>query len=103
MEKWADCLISHVRYDDAETQIDQVRARADHGDKLGEPSEVTRRRVVALLKNGTTFMTIYKSTTDSDRWTEGAAVRIVRIDDTDYIRTDADQAKQDNLGNLPRF
>jgi hypothetical protein len=103
MAKWADYLISAVRYNQAGTHIDRVMSHPDNGDSVGTGSEVTRQRVVALLDGGTTFMTIYKNPNDSNKWVRGAEVGIVTIDGTKYIRTDADKTKLDNLGDLPTF
>jgi hypothetical protein len=101
--KWADYLISAVRYNAAETHITVVRCHPDNGDSVGSASERARERVVALLDGGTTFMTIYQNPDDTTKWKKGAEVRVVTIDGTKYIRTDADRIKADNLGDLPRF
>jgi hypothetical protein len=36
-DKWADYLISAVRYDAAGTHIDKVRVHEDEGEKVGPP------------------------------------------------------------------
>lgn len=36
MEKWADYLISEVRYNSQHTHIDQVKIHEDNGDSVGE-------------------------------------------------------------------
>jgi len=101
-DKWADYLISAVRYNAAETHIDQVRCHTDQGDSVGSPVNKARQTVVASIESGTTYATIYKDS-NSSSWNRGADVRVVRIDGTNYIRTDADKTKMDNLGNLPRY
>jgi hypothetical protein len=100
-DKWADYLISAVRYNDEETHIDQVRAHVDEGDNAGSATTTARSTVVERLEPGYTFVTIYKGS--NDRWQKGAQVRVVVIDDEKFIRTDADATKADNLGNLPTF
>jgi len=37
------------------------------------------------------------------KYVRGEDVRVVEIDGAKYIRTDANKAKADNLGTLPRF
>lgn len=100
-EKWADYLISAVRYNDAETHIEMVRVHEDEGDKVGSSTTWERSSVVASLEAGYTFMTITESS-DSE-WRRGAKVGIITVGGTKYIRTDADETPEDNLDSLPRF
>lgn len=100
-DKWADYLISAVRYNAAETHIDKVQVRQDEGDSVGSPSTVERTTVVSRLEAGYTFVTIVKGA--NDKWQRGAKVRIVTVKGKKYIRTDADATEEDNLGSLPRF
>jgi len=100
-DKWADYLISAVRYNAAETHIEKVQVRLDNGDSVGPPSEWTRSEVITRLEAGYSFVTIVLGS--NDKWLKGATVRIVVIHGEKFIRTDADRTKEDNLGNLPRF
>lgn len=100
-DKWADWLISAVRYNAAETHIDKVRAHVDTGDSVGSPGEMMRTRVVELLDEGTTFVTIVKG--EDGKWKRGALVQTIKVSGAIYIRTDADSTASDNLGSLPRF
>jgi len=52
-----------------------------------------------LLFDG--FKTIYK--TDAGKWKMGEDVRIVKVGNEEFIRTDANSKAADNLGNLPEF
>lgn len=97
---WADYLISKVRYNERETHIVRVIAHIDKGETLGPGVERTREEIVGLLGVGYTFVTIFKQ---AGTWRQGAPVRVVTIDGEKYIRTDADNTKADNLGELPRF
>jgi hypothetical protein len=99
-DKWADYLISAVRYNAAGTHIEKVRVHVDNADSVGPASEWTRSKVIAQLEAGYSFVTILKS---NGKWQKGATVRIVVIHGEKFIRTDADQTKEDNLGGLPRF
>ena len=100
--KWADYLISAVRYNYDGSHIDQVRSHPDNGATVGAGTEVTRAQVVRLLESGSTFVTITWSPT-SNSWNRGAEVRVVTISGEKFIRTDRDATKRDNLGQLPTF
>lgn len=56
-DKWADYLISAVRYNAAGTHIDQVMVRPDNGNTVGAGAPAPRIRVVNLILAGTTFAT----------------------------------------------
>jgi hypothetical protein len=100
--KWADYLISAVRYNSAGTHIDKVRVHPDYGDKVGPGAEYTRTRVVSLIGTGNTFATITRSAA-GQQWNLGAKVAILQIDGAQYLRTRPDRTKADNLDNLPTF
>ncbi len=100
MSKWADYLISAVRFNDADTHIIKVKAHVDNGDTVGVGFEMARSDVVAYIDAGKTFSTIYSA---DGKWNLGASVKTVTIDGTRYIKTRADGTKADNLDNLPRF
>jgi hypothetical protein len=99
-DKWADYLISAVRYNDKDTHIVAVQVDVD-GETVGAPTLKSRQEVAALLSKGSTICTIFKG--PNGRWSQGAKVEIVKVDGEEYIRTDADKIKADNLGQLPRF
>jgi hypothetical protein len=99
-DKLADYLISAVRYDQAETHIEAVQVRTDDGEKVSQPSRLTRNNVITMLGEGSMFITIYAK---DDKWHRGATVKTVVIDGGTWIRTDADKTKADNLGDLPRY
>ena len=101
MEKWADYLISAVRYNPEHTRIIKVREHEDLGDKVGQATEVTRQEVISKIKQGKKYMTIFR--TKDGKWKRGEEVHILTIDGEEFIRTDANKIKADNLGNLPEF
>jgi hypothetical protein len=101
--KWADYLISAVRYNAEKTHINRVRLHEDLGeDKMGTAVETSRSLVVANIKNGKTYMTVSKNET-TGKYEKGEDVGIVTVNDTEYIRTDANSVASDNLGKLPEF
>jgi hypothetical protein len=100
-DQWAEFLISAVEYSDAPRHIARVAMRLDRGDKVGPKVEMSRPVVMAWLRAGYTVATIYKGS--DNKWQKGADVAIVTRDGKPYIRTDADNKAQDNLGELPGF
>lgn len=100
MVKWADFLISEVRYHTDKTHIDMVKAHADLGDTVGSAQELTRFTIVANIKKGTSYVTIFKK---DNNWHKGQDVRIIEVGSEEFIRTDANEKASDNLENLPEF
>ncbi len=98
--KWADYCISKVHYNLEHTHIIKVKICPDNGDTLGATSEWMRTDVVNTIQNGKTFVTIVEN---GNNWKKGEDVRIVTVNGTKYIRTDANSKASDNLGNLPEF
>jgi hypothetical protein len=101
MAKWADYGISSVRFNAAHTHIDQVRVHPDKGDIIGEGSIERRVDVVAGIKRGTTYVTIFRDA--NAQWNKGQSVFIVRINGVEYIKTVDNGKAVDNLDNLPEF
>lgn len=100
MTKWADYCISAVRFNDKRTHIDKVRRHPDNDTSIG-PGAVSRENVVTDLKRGTTYFTIFKD--QSDKWSKGQSVYIVKINGTEFIKTVDDKTTKDNLDKLPEF
>jgi hypothetical protein len=101
MAKWADYCISAVRYNSEHTHIVKVKVHPDNGDTIGDATEWLRTDVITAIGNNKTFVTIVRS--PEGKWKKGEDVRIVTINGTKYIRTDANNKASDNLGNLPEF
>jgi hypothetical protein len=100
-EKWADYVITAVRFNTTGTHIESVQVRPDGGETIGAATTTSRSEVVRLLEADYTFCTATKA--DNGKWHKGAAVKTVVIDDQTFIRTKADGTKSDNLDNLPTF
>ena len=99
MDKWADYGISAVQYDIEKTRINKVKVHEDEGDTIGVAAIWLRSDVISSLENNETFVTIIKGS--DGKWKKGEDVRIVKINNINYIRTDRNQKSSDNLGNLP--
>ena len=101
MAKWADYGISAVRYSADEIHIDKVKVHEDKDTTMGPAVEKTRKQVVAGIKLGQSYVTILKG--NDGKWKRGEDIHIIVIDDEEFIRTDANKKKSDNLENLPVF
>ena len=101
MVKWADFLISAVRYDEDRSRIVQVRVYDDLGDKVGNARISSRIDVVNSIKQGKTYVTILENQDGS--WRKGQEVGIVKMEGEEFIRTDRNSVAKDNLENLPEF
>jgi Protein of unknown function (DUF3892) len=99
--KWADYIITAVRFNSTATHIEAVQTRADNGDLIGVANQATRTQIVNSIESGTTFCTA--TLTSDNKWHKGAAVKVVVIDNQKFIKTKADNSKADNLDNLPTF
>ena len=98
--KWADYLISAVKYNSSGTHIDKVKVHEDNDDKVSVGKEWTRKDVVDAISKGKSFCTIYKNKEGS--WSKGEQVTTVEVT-TKFIKTKADKKDVDNLENLPLF
>jgi len=103
MDKWADYGISAVRYNNAHTHIDRVRMHPDNGDTIGSPVEQNRGDVIAAIKKGITFVTIFKDESKEGQWKKGQPVYIIKVNNVEYIKTVDNGKAVDNLDNLPEF
>lgn len=101
MAKWADLLISAVRYDKDRTRIERVKVHEDLGEKVGSAKESTRASVVTNIKKGVSYMTIRKA--KNGNWKKGEEVHIIKVGNEEFIRTDKNAKAADNLENLPEF
>lgn len=101
MAKWADYLISAVRYNSDHTHIDQVKAHEDKDDSVGEGKIYNRQNVVDAIKKGTTFVTIYKDS--AEKYNKGQKVDVITIKGISYLKTVDNGKEEDNLENLPEF
>jgi hypothetical protein len=101
MAKWADYLISAVRYNSDHTHIDQVKAYEDKDDSMGEAKVYRRQKIVDEINNGTTFVTIYKNS--EGKYYKGQKVYVIKVNDVSYLKTMDNGKEKDNLENLPEF
>ncbi|MCB0746074.1 MAG: DUF3892 domain-containing protein [Ignavibacteriales bacterium] len=101
MAKWADYLISAVKYDKEHKHIEEVKAHEDKEDSIGAAKIYSRMEIVNAIGRGVTFVTIYKN--DKGSWNKGQKVFVVTINSKKYIKTVENNREEDNLENLPEF
>ena len=103
MTKWADYLISSVRYVETATtkHISHVKVHVDNDNTFGHPKERKRQDVINAIDLKSTFCTITKNTNGD--WSKGALVEKMQIFGDWYIKTEKDNTTKDNLGALPEF
>ncbi|MEO8396784.1 MAG: DUF3892 domain-containing protein [Chloroflexota bacterium] len=106
-QKWADYLITRVHYDryrqgySVWKRINSVETRVDSEGGIGSAQVWMRQKVVDAINHGQTFVTSVQR--NDGLFYKGAEIEVVRINNTDYIRTDRDSTTEDNLGSLPEF
>ena len=102
MSTWADYLVSKVCYDSSKNHIKEVEIRIDKGKTISATQDnLSRSKVISLLKQDKSFCTII--VIRDDEWKKGAEIGIVKVDREEFIRTDKNKRKNDNLGNLPEY
>lgn len=103
MSKWADYLISQIRYKETEHDelIDKLMVHKDNDNSISSGEVSKRKDVINKIDTGYTCYTIYKNS--DGKWKKGARVEKILVSGTYYLRTDANKTKKDNLGELPNF
>ena len=99
MEKWADFLISEVKYG-SNHQIEQVKVHTEDENGIGQPTIVDRSIISHNIKNGKSYKTIFRSLKG---WKLGEAVQVNRVDGDSFIRIDKNKTEQDFLGSVLQF
>jgi len=101
----AEYWVSHKRMNAEDTRIDEVRAMMLTDNGLSLPLGYDREDVIQSLNNNDKWYTcLFKEERDGEKiWTKKAEIHIVEIDGENFIRTDRNKIKSDNLGELPEF
>ena len=97
MAKWADFLISKVNYD--ENHKIQNAIRHEETPKGITPgSSVDRSTIVADLRHGRSYSTIYSG---NESWRRGQNLRVFSLRGKHYVRIDGNNVNIDFLGDIP--
>ena len=95
----ADFCITAVKYSDDRKHIDWLVVKEEKPSSIGLDRIVSRAFVADLIRlNKATFQTRIK--TADKKWKVGAQVHVI---DGEFLTTNRNSTKKDNLENLPEF
>ena len=100
MEKWANHLISAIRYSPDHKYTTELVQHEDEDDSISEGAIVNKLDVTDGIKKGKSYMTIFNS---NDNWKIGEKIKVFMVDGEVFIRTDKNKVERDNLGLLPEI
>jgi hypothetical protein len=102
VEKWADYLISAVRYEDNLNGkfITHFKIHRDKGDSVGDGSTWTMEEVLDAMQKGETFLTISKA--NGGKWKKGKSILIANTDSL-FLNIDSENLIEPNLVTIPEF
>lgn len=96
MGKWADYLISEVKYGKNHL-IEQVKIHTEDENGIGQGTLVDRSQITHNIKNGKSYKTIVHGLKG---WKLGDTVQVNRVDGDSYIRIDKNKTEKDFLGPI---
>lgn len=99
MKKWADYLISEVKYGKNHLIV-QAKIHTENESGIGEGTLVDRSQISHNIKNGKSYRTIFHSLKG---WKLGDPVQVNRVDGSFFIRVDKNKTEQDFLGPILEF
>lgn len=102
MNKWADYLISGVRYASGSNNriISYLKIHIDNGNSLGESRTWTKAELLDALIQGKTFATVRKD--GNGNWIRGEEVALSSFKEI-FIRSDFRSIPGDYLDNISEF
>lgn len=101
MTKWADFLVSAVRYSDDRNRIDQLRVHADLDDRIGPGDIWLLPTLLNALKSGLVVHTVHRDCNCD--LVKGGRLRTIELDGEIFVRTDDVIDRADLLDTLPEF
>jgi hypothetical protein len=101
LDKWADYLVSAVKSNPGQPHIDFLEVHSDFGNIVCETAICSRADVIASIKKGCSYATVFK--TAIGKWRKGADVCIVCVNGEEYLRTDKNCLPSDNFDNVPEL
>ena len=99
MVKWADFLISEVRFGKG-NKIEDIKQHTDDGQAISDGTMVKRADIFHNIEHGKTYKTIFHSLKG---WKLGDDLKAFKVGGIHYIRTDKNKVDQDFLGPIPQF
>lgn len=101
MQKWADYLISGVKSIRGSNRISYAEVHSDFGCLVCETTVESREQVMANIKRGISYATVFRTTLG--KWRRGEDVRVVTVNGEEYLRTDAKPEAGDNFNDAPEI
>ncbi len=95
-----DWWVHEVSYDDDHSRIVSVKAKPVIDGRLGADQIQTRQTVVAAIISGRVYWTMVLK---DGKWVSGAKIEVVPIESEQFLKTEPNNVKEDNLGELPEF
>ena len=99
MKKWADYLISEVRYDKNHL-ISMAKRHEDTKTGINKGDLVDRIKISSDIANGLYYITIYNRIST---WKKGNKIHFFRVHGQPYLRIDENKVNQDYLGDIPKI
>ena len=93
--------VSHKRMNQEETRIERVMAMMVTVNGLSLPLTYDRKDIIQSIQKGIDWHICLQK--DETTWIKKAEIHIVEVDGEYFIRTDGNNIKSDNLGELPEF
>jgi hypothetical protein len=101
LHKWADYLVSAVRTHPNQNRIESLEVHSDFGNMVSETALLSREDVIANIKKGVTYSTVFR--TAMGKWRKGEDVHLLTINGEDYLRTDTENTPQDQFDDVPEL
>lgn len=98
-QRWADYLVTAVKYDD-NRKIHSVRQHKDNGGQLDGGDVVDRNTLASNIKRGLSYATVFNS---KSKWKLGSTINCFKVGPDVAIRTDLNKVKYDFLSMLPEL
>ena len=95
-----DFYISAIKMDSNNQHIELVKIHENLGKKIGPDTVNSRAFVGELIRKGKAEFKTITYNKEKKSWSVGAKVEVMT---DDFITTDPNKTKHDNLGNLPTF
>lgn len=102
MEKWADYLISAIRFEKTVCKkvISHCKVHADNGDTVGPGTTWSKEEIMNAIEKGITFYTIIKDS--RGKWKKGSRISLVRAENI-YLQDAPVMEKEDSFASIPEF
>lgn len=101
MQKWADYLISSIKTQPESPMVEKLMVHSDFGNMVRETVISSRSEVIANIKRGVTYTTVFK--TAMGKWRKGDDVHLVNVAGQEYLRTDRELVVKDQFNEVPEF